>query len=137
MLIMQDKEIQVALDLFTNPQLLRAQLEKDLLTKAETHSEDLPSEEISAELLIGIAESLDDVKPQYKAIRQQLLKKQDEQHRGDLTSAMDLTGKAYGVVKDHWSEILFILSMLNNKGYLDKLKKNPKLKTFFKTLFDK
>jgi hypothetical protein len=134
---MENKEIKVALDLFTNPQLLRIQLEKDLDTKADIQSEEMPSEEISAELLRGIAESLDDINPQYKKLRLQLLKKQDEQHRGDFRQLIDLAGKAYGVVKDHWAEIYFILDMLNKKGYLDKMKNNPKLKTFFKTLFDK
>jgi LPS O-antigen subunit length determinant protein (WzzB/FepE family) len=133
---METKELQAALDLLNNPQLLRVQLEKDLLTKADTQSADMPSKEISAELLRGISESLDDVKPQYKALREQLLKKQDEQHR-DLTQAIDLAGKAYGVVKDHWAEIYFILNILNKKGHLDKLKKNPILKSFFETLFDK
>ena len=132
---METKELQAALDLFKSPQLLRVQLEKDLLAKANNQIADMPSEDISAELLRGIAESLDEVKPQYKTIREQLLKKQEEKHR-DLTQILDLSVKAYGVVKDHWAEIYFIISMLNSKGYLDKMKKNPKLKTFFETLFD-
>ena len=62
--------------------------------------------------------------------------KRVSRHR-DLTQAIHLAGEAYKIVKDNWGELFFILSMLNNKGYLDTMKKNPKLKTFFKTLFDK
>ena len=58
-------------------------------------------------------------------------------HRSDMATVMDLTGKAYGVVKDHWAEIYFILNMLNKKGYLNKIKKKASLKPFFDTLFDK
>lgn len=135
---MENQELKTALDLFANPNLLKRQLEKDLETTNEVVKE-MPNDEIeniSDELLRGLAESLDSVNPQYQKIRQQLAKKNSLEHR-DLTQAIHLAGEAYKIVKNNWGELFFILSMLNNKGYLDTMKKNPKLKTFFKTLFDK
>ena len=135
---MENQELKTALDLFANPKLLKGQLEKDLETTNEVVKE-MPKDEIeniSDELLRGLAESLDSVNPQYQKIRQKLAKKNGLEHR-DLTQAIHLAGEAYKIVKDNWGELFFILSMLNNKGYLDTMKKNPKLKTFFKTLFDK
>ena len=137
---MDTTELEVVLTLFAKPTLLRGQLEKDLAITNNVVAEipETDIKDISADLLQGIAESLDDVKPVYKKTRQQLMLSQKDkpQHR-DMTQAVHLAGEAYKVVKDHWAEIYFIINMLNKKGYLDKVKNNPKLKTFFSALLDK
>ena len=135
---MENQELQAALDLFKNPALLRGQLEKDLNLTDNSAVGTAPAdlEDISAELLRGIAESLDAVKPQYQKLRAQLSQKDSGVHR-DMAQVIQLGGEAYKLVKDHWAEVFFIVNMLNKKGYLDKLKKNATLKPFFDTLFDK
>lgn len=126
-----------ALEVIQTPKKVLEILDKKSEVDKSTIKE-LPNDfnkELANELVIIIAESTSKEDAQFDYIYQ-AVKKKNEVATRDLATAIDYAGKAYEFVGDHWAEIFFVISYLNNKGYFDSLKKKGKFKAFFATLFE-
>jgi len=137
---MKNSEINAALEMLQNPSKVKVQLEKDLKSINIAENPELPEDselkKISEELLVGIAESLDEVRPEYAVIRKQLIDKHEDPKR-NFGEVFDIGVQAYHLIKNHWGEIAFIILALDHYGFLNKIKKNKRIKRFLELLIGK
>lgn len=134
---MKDSQSKSALEVLQKPAKVLAILDKEQALK-NVEQKELPKSFDSAlaeELLVAIAEGTAKEDVHFAHIYESVQKKNEIPHR-DIPTAIDLAGKAYELVSNHWGEIHFILIYLNKKGYFDKIKDKSKFKTFFAALFD-
>jgi len=134
---METTKSKSALEVLQNPEaILKILTEETLSTTSDPQA--LPStidKELAQELVIEMAEGVAQENASFQVIYNKVQQKNAVVSR-DISMVIDYAAKAYEFVGNHWGEIFFILSFLNNKGYFDKLKDKPKYKTFFETLFE-
>ena len=132
---MNQAKVKAALEITNN---IQTYSEKVGVTETDTQINvpDFPDsldQDISGEFLTQLVEAANT-----DAINS-IYEKRVEDHSETVRSIelLDVAMKSYEFIRDHWSEIFFILTVLERTGKLDWLKKNPKMRTIVNLFFDK
>jgi hypothetical protein len=133
---MENKNIQSALEILNKPEAVYQFVTGETVPEGSTVPTLDLTDDITADLLVGIAESVSADNATFKQAYQAIQEKNDVVSRSGLGELLPYVSKAHELITGNWAYIFFILQYLNNTGKMDKLKNNPRLKTFFKTLFE-
>ena len=133
---MNTTTVQSALEVLENPAVIHQHVTGNPIpTDTTIPSFNIDDQAVSADLLVALADGLGASDETFNKAYHAVKEKNDVTTRG-VTEVIDYAGKAYNFISEHWDTIFFLLMYVNKAGYLDKIKQHPRLKTFFKTLFE-
>jgi hypothetical protein len=134
---MENTTIQSALEALNKPKAVYQFVTGNTIPNGENIPDfTLEDEAATAELLVALADEIGVNNSTFNMAYTAIKEKNEAVTRSGLSEVISYSSDAYKFVCDNWGQIFFLLMYMNNSGHFDKLKNRPKLKTFFKTLFD-